>query len=763
MKKSIVEALVKEDTALSQSFYSECELNYDDLSIEVENIGYIKFPIAQDDIQKLLQISSEARFGLREKTLLDKKVRDTNEITADKVHVKCSGQVLQRIVSRMQNSLGLPENTVLIPHLHNMLIYTPGQFFKTHQDTEKLDGMVASMVIILPSPHIGGDLVIKHHKQSHRFVSENIDPKTLKLVAFYSDCNHEVERVKQGYRIALTYNLVLESKQSIPAKEHVNLNLQNALKNYFRIDRDKNSKPLKLAYFLDHSYTEHSLRWNMLKSTDNQNATAFKIAAEILGLRASLALVEIHETWSTEDDYYDSYSQYSSRKKSGKVELEELIDSNTKLTYWIDESNKKLPYGDCRISDDEICFSKDTNKFDPSDSEYEGYAGNYGNTMDFWYRRAAIVLWTKDDDIAMNFVLNYDRALEELLELTTQNNREKAVLDIIQKVETILFGYHPGAKKRNNFKIFLQIAFYISDMAVARSILLHFALVDINENVIEDLLKLQKLYGDGWFLSLLDSWIQESKQKGCSDELIKSNIIEFVDKWLNYGKEEQLTLLLKRHVESIVTYHKQYINQKSSVINSSVNLRVTTFSNYLRAFAKLQDNAPMDQFITYVVEHPLLYPILKLADITINLQKEFSGSHLASYKKLKDAIMANISGELSSGPREKDDWSISGKLQCNCEYCKEAMAFLRSKTEFHKVWPIVMQHREHIIEQFRGHELPIDISVEKKGSPHKLVIIKSSKIYMDAIERFKKLKICLQRLKNIDGNNYYRMMRAQKR
>src|SRR5262249_57141936 len=29
----------------------------------------------------------------------------------------------------------------------------------------------------------------------------------------------------------------------------------------------------------------------------------------------------------------------------------------------------------------------------PYQSEYEGYMGNYGNTLDRWYRRAAVVVW----------------------------------------------------------------------------------------------------------------------------------------------------------------------------------------------------------------------------------------------------------------------------------------------------------------------------------------------------------------------------------
>lgn len=60
------------------------------------------------------------------------------------------------MLNYMREQLGLAEDTILRPHLHNLLIYGPGQFFKPHQDSEKLDGMVATLVIILPSPHIGG-------------------------------------------------------------------------------------------------------------------------------------------------------------------------------------------------------------------------------------------------------------------------------------------------------------------------------------------------------------------------------------------------------------------------------------------------------------------------------------------------------------------------------------------------------------------------------------------------------------------------------
>jgi hypothetical protein len=53
--------------------------------------------------------------------------------------------------------------------LYNLLIYEPGQFFVTHQDSEKADDMIGTLVAILPSAFTGGEMVIEHHDQKVTF------------------------------------------------------------------------------------------------------------------------------------------------------------------------------------------------------------------------------------------------------------------------------------------------------------------------------------------------------------------------------------------------------------------------------------------------------------------------------------------------------------------------------------------------------------------------------------------------------------------
>src|SRR5262249_7554771 len=75
-------------------------------------------------------------------------------------------------------------------------------------------------------------------------------------------------------------------------------------------------------------------------------------------------------------------------------ELQELIESTTSLDCWLDESEEAAPTS-LTVSDDEVCATTPTADLSPRESSYEGYMGNYGNTLDRWYRRSAIVLWPR--------------------------------------------------------------------------------------------------------------------------------------------------------------------------------------------------------------------------------------------------------------------------------------------------------------------------------------------------------------------------------
>jgi hypothetical protein len=182
-----------------------------DLVLAVKGVGPLRLPIPREQAQQLLRSARPARYGRREQTLLDRRVRDTGEIPASRLKIdrRRWKRTLQPTLAALGADLGLAPGQRLAAELHGMLIYGPGQFFKQHQDSERADGMVGTLVVTLPSTFTGGAIVVEHQGDA---VTYRATKQPLSFIAFYADCRHEIRRVRTGYRIVLTYDLILEGE-----------------------------------------------------------------------------------------------------------------------------------------------------------------------------------------------------------------------------------------------------------------------------------------------------------------------------------------------------------------------------------------------------------------------------------------------------------------------------------------------------------------------------------------------------------------------
>jgi hypothetical protein len=281
------------------------------LQIDVGGVGPIPLPLPPQIARFLREAAQPARYGLRDRTLLDKRVRDAWEIDRRRVKIdeRRWRRALDPELERIGRDLGVPAGARLRAELHNLLVYAPGQFFATHQDSEKADGMIGSLVVILPSSAKGGALVIERHVEQ---VEYRGSPDRLVLVAFYADCRHQVRPVTAGYRAVLTYNLFLDA-QAGAAASAVGMSpssLIDSVREYFATPRPQRAwqradagKPERLVYLLDHEYTQRGLAWDLLKNGDAIRAGMLRDVAERLDCEVVLALADVHETWSCEDDY----------------------------------------------------------------------------------------------------------------------------------------------------------------------------------------------------------------------------------------------------------------------------------------------------------------------------------------------------------------------------------------------------------------------------------------------------------------------------
>ena len=148
-----------------------------------------------------------------------------------------------------------------------------------------------------------------------------------------------------------------------------------------------------------------------------------------------LALAEVKETWDAwpsdgepwdDYDYYDEEDEDDeedydddgvSRGRGGDhddYQLNELIDDEITLGWWTSPDGTGGEPISLHVPDSRRCATTPSADLVPYQSEYEGYMGNYGNTLDRWYRRAAVVVWPLDRAFAARAEAGSQWALSEL-------------------------------------------------------------------------------------------------------------------------------------------------------------------------------------------------------------------------------------------------------------------------------------------------------------------------------------------------------------
>lgn len=242
------------------------------ISLDIEGYGEVSLPVRASVARNLIAHGQQAPYGQGTQTLEDTSVRDTWQIPSDKVSLTGApwSTALAKSLKDFTSKLGMPAGTELEAELHSFLIYGEGQFFLPHQDSEKHPEMVGTLVVLLPSTHSGGELVIDDGGEA---VAYRAKRKDLNLVAFYADRRHEVRPVQTGYRLALTFNL-LRKATSVTAGLEVAHPVAQKIREHFSTENFNEfsgrslGQPERLAFLLDHEYTQRSLIAGALKGTD---------------------------------------------------------------------------------------------------------------------------------------------------------------------------------------------------------------------------------------------------------------------------------------------------------------------------------------------------------------------------------------------------------------------------------------------------------------------------------------------------------------
>lgn len=156
--------------------------------------------------------------------------------------------------------------------------------------------MFGSLIVVLPTPHDGGNLNLRHQDKEWSFDSAAMISQakaSFAYIAFFSDVEYEVSVVKSGYRVTLTYNLYTDIPRAVPATVY---DKKETLKAAFLSLLDDPSFLTQgglIGFGLQYKYAlkSGSEEGSIIKSSLKGNDAVISLICSELKLEASLHLV----------------------------------------------------------------------------------------------------------------------------------------------------------------------------------------------------------------------------------------------------------------------------------------------------------------------------------------------------------------------------------------------------------------------------------------------------------------------------------------
>ncbi|KAI0044163.1 hypothetical protein FA95DRAFT_1562528 [Auriscalpium vulgare] len=165
-----------------------------------------------EQLETLSQTCDRASFGRNNEDVLDDSYRKAGKLDT-RFFATPFVPERSKLVEVIRGSLleGKDATRPIHIELYKLNVYDEGSFFKPHKDTPRSGSMFASLVVVFPTLHEGGALVLRHGGEEWTFDSaqalENAAPPSVAYISFFSDVEHEVLPVTKGHRVTLTYNI----------------------------------------------------------------------------------------------------------------------------------------------------------------------------------------------------------------------------------------------------------------------------------------------------------------------------------------------------------------------------------------------------------------------------------------------------------------------------------------------------------------------------------------------------------------------------
>ncbi len=780
------------------NFYTSDSLDVPLPNVQIEGIGTLSFPLPDEQAKKITRKAKRAPYGRGEETIVDTRVRNVWQVPPQKVKLggKSWSTTMDKIVHRVAHGFGCDPSKVST-ELYKLLLYDKGSFFTAHRDTEKTDGMFATLVVVLPSFHQGGELVIRH---GEREVSLDLAPQEtseITFAAFYADCQHEVRPITQGNRICLVYNLIQKAgpgkkkkaKQALTAPDYSS-EIAKATE-MLRKWQETRASP-KLAYLLEHQYSPGGLSFSGLKNKDAAVASVLSKAADQADCVIHLGIVHIEESGPAEPDYEmlprrsrrffwddDLDDLEDDAEIDVDYEIVEISEWEHYINEWVDPNDQSVDFGKIPLKAGELLPAGCLDNEEPDKQRVTEATGNEGASFERSYHRAAIVVWSREQfpEVllqagAKHVVPHLRQRMQAWSRSRNSSDQSKLRQEIISLAKRTIDEWEP----KKPFPLFpfdaeetKQDAGYRAEML---ELLMRLKEPSLIGEFIENVVGVEY---DGQENAALAECCKHLRQDRMS-ELLSGIAAAHMNRLPDACVDLLSRIVGKLRSAGTKRLRRPTQNIAESVIEGLSNIGARDDMDWMPRWGKTEESplvkpstvvtlfdtlrlleAPelSATAVKKIAANPATFPPDTVLVEALSILNKKNGRKRADpeiLSKLWQHCVELLLERSEQPPQRPKDWAQPIDLDCSCADCQELEKFAADPDAQIGRFPIRKGRRQHLHQTIEHYRLDMTHETERKGSPHTLVCKKTLRAYERRCEQYRQDIQSMKRLQKLAPN-----------
>ena len=709
-------------------------------SLEIEGVGPVALPLLPEQAARIIGVAEAAPYGRGEETVVDPAVRHCWQIGPDRVRLggRHWARTLDRIVAQVADGLGVTDPVTA--EFYKLLVYGPGSFFVGHRDTEKAPGMFATLVVVLPSSFVGGDLLVRHQGREAHLALRCDEPAEAAFAAFYADCVHEVLPVTEGHRLILTYNLVRAGKGRPPKPPDYGEQQASvaALLQKWRDSKTQpgGDEPEKLVYPLEHAYTPAELGFAALKGADAAAAGVLAAAAQQAGCDLHLALLTVEESGAAE--YADSYGSRRGRwDQEDEFEAGEVFDRSITLSEWRRPDGKETVLGAIPVDEEEELSPPDAcDDLTPDEEHFHEATGNEGASFERTYQRAALVLWPSERLFAVLSQAGLPVTLPYLEDLTRrwaesggnlQSGLRREAHDLAGHMlaQWPTQGQYGRHKTPSDAARMLASLARLDDAAAIEAFLTGVVAEGClekgdNDAVVDALGRLPPTRRSSLIERVMAGTAAVSF--GACANLLARTAAEWPD-----HRTPDLVKAATRLVEALPGDPAHAVPRSTWQDSRKVDTDLVV--DLLTGLCAI-DETLAEHAVDRLLAWPNTYDLdAVLVPATRTLLNAAAPHCLAAVGTLRTACLTHLRARVAEPLAPPTDWSRPAAVPCRCPRCGELARFLADPERKTSVLKAAEAGRSHVEGTIKQAHCDVDVTTDRRGRPYSLVCTKNQASY----------------------------------